>query len=67
MDLKITQREYEVASCLVQGLTNYEISHTLGISTHMVKIYIANLLQKFDAKNRTRLAYLLGKNNVIRS
>ncbi len=65
MDVKITPREKEVAQLVILGYTNYEIAHSLGISTHMVKIYLNLLFDKFEAKNRTELAYILGKNNII--
>ncbi len=65
MNINITQREEEVASYLIKGATNYEIAHILGISSFTLKKYITNLLGKFNAKNRTELAYKLGKNNII--
>ena len=65
MKVKITPKEFEVVKLLIKGLSNYEIAHTMNISTHVVKEHITSLFIKFDVKNRTELAYILGKNNII--
>ncbi|MBR1461183.1 response regulator transcription factor [bacterium] len=65
MKVKLTQRETDVAKYLVEGKSNYEIAQILELSIHMVKIHVANMLKKFGINNRTQLAYILGKNNII--
>ena len=63
---KLSQRELEVSKYLVLGLTNIEIAKIMFISKHTVKCYVSRILKHLNAKNRTEVAYILGKNNIIR-
>ncbi len=48
-------REEQVLAFLVNGLSNKEISGTLGISDRTVKFHVSNILRKFKVKNRKEL------------
>ena len=49
---KLTSRELEVLKLLVQGKTNSEIAEELCISIHTIKVYVANILQKLQVRDR---------------
>lgn len=52
---KLTSREQQIMVCLLEGFSNKEIGHTLGISPRTVKFHVANILHKFNINNRRRL------------
>lgn len=62
---KLTQREQEVASLLIRGLTNKEISNQLIISINTVKRHIGHIYRKLGVNNKTELCYLV--NSVTQS
>lgn len=61
----LTARELEVLRHLVQGRTNKEISSDLHISISLVKIEVANILEKLGALDRTRAATLAIERGII--
>lgn len=63
--MKLTNREREVCEYLIEGLSNNEIAEELFLSKHTVKLYVSKSIAKAMAKNRTQLAYILGKKNII--
>lgn len=68
MDIKInnlTKRELEVCKYLILGLDNEQIAEKLYISKHTVKSYVSSIIEVLEAKNRTEVAYTLGKNNIM--
>lgn len=68
MDIKInnlTKRELEVCKYLILGLDNEQIAEKLYISKHTVKSYVSSIIEALEAKNRTEVAYILGKNNIM--
>lgn len=52
----VTAREWEVARCIAQGLTNAEIAETLFLSPTTVKTHLASLFAKLHVTNRVQLA-----------
>ena len=50
----LTLRELDVLKCLVNGLSNKEISETLVISADTTKTHVSNVISKFGAKDRTQ-------------
>lgn len=52
---KLTMREIEVLSLIMQGLTNHEIADKLFISYETVKSHRKNILEKTGAKNTAAL------------
>lgn len=52
----LTERETQTLSLIRDGLNNKQIARELGISDGTVKIYVRNLLRKFDLHSRLELA-----------
>ena len=63
--MKLTKREQEICKYLAQGKNNIEIGKILFISQHTVKAYVSSIISQLGAKNRTHVAYILGKENII--
>lgn len=62
---QFTEREQQVLSLLLDGQSNKEIAKSLKIEERTVKSYVAKLMTKVGAKNRTALsvrAMLAGRN-----
>lgn len=55
IDDKLTQREAEVLSLLIQGKTSKDISNQLNISINTVNSHRASLLKKTKSKNTAEL------------
>jgi two-component system nitrate/nitrite response regulator NarL len=53
-DIKLSQRESEMLTCLRAGMTNREISEKIGIKDGTVKLHIKTLCTKLGAKNRVQ-------------
>ncbi len=49
----LTEREEEILSLLAEGARNRDIAAALFISERTVKVHIANLMDKLEAKTRT--------------
>jgi NarL family two-component system response regulator LiaR len=49
----LTEREVEVLTCLVEGLSNTEIARKLILSHGTVKFHVSNILSKLGASSRT--------------
>lgn len=54
----LTVREENVMRLIALGYDNHEIAEKMSISTHTVKAFVANILRKLDAKNRTNAVYI---------
>jgi len=55
---RLTRREIEVLSLVVQGFTNREISERLFLSINTVKAHLTDIMKKMGAPNRQRVALL---------
>lgn len=51
----ISRREMDVVQCVLEGLTNKEISNRLYISEYTVENHLRSIYKKVDVKNRARL------------
>jgi len=63
--VELTEREKDILTYLVKGLNNKEIGAKLCISKHTVKAHVSAIIRKFDCDDRTNVAYLAGKYNII--
>lgn len=58
-EVRLTAREIEIISWLIEGKTNKEIARNLGTSPNTVRNQIARLAEKSGARNRAQLASLV--------
>ena len=60
---RLSPRQEEILTALAKGLTNHDIALQLNLSNDVVKEYVANILHKLGAANRTEaVAIALNKN-----
>jgi two-component system, NarL family, nitrate/nitrite response regulator NarL len=52
----LSERQREVISLVVNGMTNREIANTLVITQNTVKVHLRNILDKLELRNRQQLA-----------
>ncbi len=57
-DVRMSQRERQIANALLKNLTNKEIASELNISERTVKFHVSNLLSKFKVQRRSDLLVL---------
>ena len=50
----LSDREMEVLTCVVKGMSNKEIASALGISHQTVKNHVTSILRKFGVEDRTQ-------------
>ena len=50
----LSEREVEVLTCVVKGMSNKEIASSLGISHQTVKNHVTSILRKFGVEDRTQ-------------
>jgi DNA-binding NarL/FixJ family response regulator len=63
-DVRISQRERQIATALLKNLTNKEIASELNISERTVKFHVSNLLSKFKVQRRSELVLLWYERNL---
>lgn len=56
MENRLTEREFNVISLVVVGLTNSQIAAKLHISVHTVKAHLEAIYDKFGVSNRVQAA-----------
>ena len=54
----LSLRERQVVQQLAAGLSNREIAHSLGLSSHTVKNYLFRIFDKLGVSSRTELLFL---------
>ncbi|MDF2671211.1 MAG: hypothetical protein K0R67_3517 [Paenibacillus sp.] len=60
----LTTREKQVVELIIKGHTNMEISSKLYLSEVTVKKHLTNIFRKLNIKNRSQLAFLMGKRHI---
>lgn len=60
--LGLSEREWEVAGLVAEGLSNREIAGKLYLSEGTVRNYISTVLEKLELRDRTQLAVFYLKN-----
>ncbi|MEL3973375.1 response regulator transcription factor [Rossellomorea oryzaecorticis] len=61
----LTTREFEVLTCLGEGMTNQEISEVLYIGIKTVKTHVSNILSKLGVADRTQAAIYANRNGIL--
>jgi DNA-binding NarL/FixJ family response regulator len=56
LETGLTGRERDILSAIVQGDSNREIAHALGLSEKTVKNYVSDILSKLHVRDRTEAA-----------
>ena len=67
IDYNLTEREIEVLTLLVDGLTNVEIAEALYVSRSTVKTHVSNILSKLGVSSRVEAVSLAIKQNLLGS
>jgi NarL family two-component system response regulator LiaR len=65
VDYGLTERETEVLSLLVEGLSNAEIAERLVISVATVKFHVRGILTKLGVSSRTEAVTLAWQKNLL--
>jgi DNA-binding NarL/FixJ family response regulator len=65
MGSDLTDREREVLTLLVEGLSNAEIGARLHLSTATVRLHVGHLLAKLEAPNRTAAVVIALENAIV--
>jgi DNA-binding NarL/FixJ family response regulator len=65
LDAGLTPRESQVLAHVAYGLSNDEISHTLGIGVETVKEHVQNILRKLAVNDRTQAAVWAVRSGVV--
>ncbi len=60
----LSLREYEIARCLVAGMTNQQIADECHLSLGTIKNYMSNLFAKLEVTNRTQAVAALRRLGV---
>ena len=63
---RLTQREQEVLSYIVQGLTNKEIATQLYLSPDTVKNHVVHIMEKLGAQDRTQAAVFAIRSGLVK-
>lgn len=65
LQIKLTEREYEILALIGAGLSNRELAARLYISEATVKTHITHLLQKLGLVNRTEAALYALREGIL--
>lgn len=64
VDSDLTAREFEIARCLVAGMTNQQIADQCCLSLGTVKNYTSNLFSKLEVANRSQAMTALRERGI---
>ena len=65
-NIKLTNREIEILTLIVEGLPNKEIAKRLFLSNSTVQFHVSNILSKLGVSKRTEAAYLALKQKLVK-
>lgn len=63
--LDLTEREREVLSLMVDGLSNTQIAGKLGVSSSTIKSHVSNVLSKLGVASRTEAVSLALRTQIV--
>jgi non-specific serine/threonine protein kinase len=55
-DASLTDRQLQIATCIMHGLTNRQIAEQLVLSSHTVERHVENILARLRLSSRTEIA-----------
>jgi two-component system, NarL family, nitrate/nitrite response regulator NarL len=61
----LSERQREIISLVVSGMSNREIAKSLIITEHAVKVHLRNILDKLDVRNRQQLAAVAVQRGLV--
>lgn len=61
----LTTREKEILKLIAKGESNKEIAEELVLSLHTVKNHVKSIIQKFSVSDRTQVAIIALKENIV--
>ena len=61
----LSERQREIISLVVDGMSNREIASTLIITENTVKVHLRNILEKLDLRNRHQLAAIAVQRGLV--
>ncbi len=61
----LTAREKELLKLIAEGKSNKEIAEELVLSLHTVKNHVKSIIQKFSVSDRTQVAIIALKENIV--
>lgn len=61
---ELTRREREVALLMMEGLSNRDIAHRMGIHTNTLKVYSSRVYQRTKLPNRTAVALMMQRRSI---
>lgn len=64
---KLSQRELEIVTYVVRGLTNRAIGEALNLSENTVRNHLRSILEKLGLANRVQVATLALKHGLVKS
>jgi DNA-binding NarL/FixJ family response regulator len=62
---RLSEREREVLRLMAAGLENAEIAQEMFLGAQTVKTYVANILAKLDARNRTHAVVIAYRSGFV--
>jgi NarL family two-component system response regulator LiaR len=63
--LDLTEREREVLTLMIEGLSNAQIAAKLGVGSSTIKSHVSNILSKLGAESRTEAVTLALRNHIL--
>lgn len=61
----LTDRELDVLSLMVEGMSNRQIAHQLSISYSTVRFHVSSILSKLNVESRTEAVTVALRNNLV--
>lgn len=62
---RLSKREHEVLTLIVQGKSNREIAHCLTVGVSTVKKHVSNILTKLNTNSRTEAVAIAVRHNLV--
>lgn len=62
---RLSNREHEVLTLMVQGMSNREIAHHLTVGVSTVKKHVSHILEKLNTSSRTEAVAIALRQNLL--